>query len=58
MLILAFISGNQMLESVNKKIVNIDTDELKAILDTEPNVILIDVRTPSELAKLGTIKRG
>ncbi|WP_201342233.1 hypothetical protein [Abyssogena phaseoliformis symbiont] len=34
---IGIISGNQMLESVNKQIVNINTDELKAILDTEPN---------------------
>ncbi|WP_225879326.1 hypothetical protein [Isorropodon fossajaponicum symbiont] len=55
---IGIISGNQMLESVNKQIINTNTDELKTILDTDLNVVLIDVRTPFELAKLGTIKRG
>ncbi|MBT3196052.1 MAG: MBL fold metallo-hydrolase, partial [Candidatus Ruthia sp.] len=52
------IDGNKMLESVNKRIVNINTNELVAILDKDPSVILIDVRTPSELKYTGTINRG
>ena len=52
------IDGNKMLESVNKQIVNINTDELNKILDEDPTVVLIDVRTPTELKYTGTINRG
>jgi rhodanese-related sulfurtransferase/glyoxylase-like metal-dependent hydrolase (beta-lactamase superfamily II) len=52
------IDGNKMLESVNKQITNINTDELKNILDSDPSVVLVDVRTPSELKITGTINRG
>ena len=48
----------QTLESVNKRIVNINTDELNKILDTDPGVVLIDVRSPFELKRTGTIARG
>jgi glyoxylase-like metal-dependent hydrolase (beta-lactamase superfamily II)/rhodanese-related sulfurtransferase len=46
------------LESVNKRIVNINTDELNKILDSNPSVVLIDVRSPFELKYTGTIARG
>jgi glyoxylase-like metal-dependent hydrolase (beta-lactamase superfamily II)/rhodanese-related sulfurtransferase len=52
------IDGNKMLESVNKRIVNINTNELISILDKDPNVVLIDVRTPPEIKYTGTINRG
>jgi len=52
------VDGNKMLESVNKQIININTDELKEILDKDPNVVLIDVRSPFEIKRLGTINRG
>ena len=52
------ISVMQTLESVNKRIVNINTDELNKILDTNPSVVLIDVRSPFELKYTGTIARG
>ena len=52
------LDGNKMLESVNKQIVNINTEELEQILNEDPNVVLIDVRTPFELNYTGTIKRG
>ncbi len=52
------IDGNKMLESVNKQIININTNELKTILDQDPNVILVDVRSPFELKHTGTIGRG
>ncbi len=52
------IDGHIMLESVNKQIVNINTEELNKILNEDASVILIDVRTPSELNYTGTIKRG
>ncbi|SFV84818.1 SoxH protein, homolog [hydrothermal vent metagenome] len=48
----------QTLEAVNKRIVNINTDELNKILDTDPSVVLIDVRSPFELKHTGTINRG
>jgi glyoxylase-like metal-dependent hydrolase (beta-lactamase superfamily II)/rhodanese-related sulfurtransferase len=52
------INVMQTLESVNKRIVNINTDELNKILDTDPSVVLIDVRSPFELKYTGTIDRG
>ncbi|SMN15563.1 SoxH protein, homolog [uncultured Candidatus Thioglobus sp.] len=52
------VDGHIMLESVNKQIVNINTEELNKILNEDASVILIDVRTPSELKYTGTIKRG
>ena len=52
------IDGNKMLESVNQQIVNINTAELDKILNEDPNVVLIDVRTPFELKITGTINRG
>ncbi|KAA0446158.1 MAG: MBL fold metallo-hydrolase [Candidatus Thioglobus sp.] len=39
-------------------LVNINTEELKKILDTDPNVLLIDVRAPFEINHTGTIDRG
>ncbi|RUM85849.1 MAG: sulfurtransferase [Candidatus Thioglobus sp.] len=50
--------GNKMLETVNKEIVNINTQQLKEILDKDPSAILIDVRTRDEIVQLGTIRRG
>jgi rhodanese-related sulfurtransferase/glyoxylase-like metal-dependent hydrolase (beta-lactamase superfamily II) len=52
------VDGNKMLESVNKQIVNINTEELDKILNKDPNTVLIDVRSPSELKYTGTIARG
>ncbi|MDG2394730.1 rhodanese-like domain-containing protein, partial [Candidatus Thioglobus sp.] len=52
------VDGNKMLESVNQQIININTAELDNILNEDPNVVLIDVRTPSELKVTGTINRG
>ena len=50
--------GNKMLEVVNKEIVNINTQQLKELLDTDHNIALIDVRTRDEIVQLGTIRRG
>jgi len=52
------VDGNKMLESVNKQIININTEELNKILNEDPNTVLIDVRSPSELKYTGTIARG
>ena len=49
------INGNDMLLSVNKQVTNINTDELLKELDSNPKVVLIDVRTQSEIINLGTI---
>ncbi len=52
------VDGHKMLESVNKQIININTEELGKILNEDPNTVLIDVRSPSELKYTGTIGRG
>ena len=52
------VDTEQMLESVKKRIVNINTDELIRLLDKDPNIVLIDVRTRPEIVQLGTIRRG
>ncbi len=52
------VDGDKMLESVNKQIVNIGTEELIEILDQDPSVVLVDVRTRPEIVTLGTIRRG
>jgi len=52
------VDGNKMLETINKEIVNIDTTQLKGILDKDPHTVLIDVRTRDEIVQLGTIRRG
>lgn len=50
-------TGEQILEEVNKRITNISTSELKALLDADPNIYLIDVRTPRETyLRGGTIR--
>ncbi|WXU00869.1 MAG: hypothetical protein Ctma_1604 [Catillopecten margaritatus gill symbiont] len=45
-------------ESVKPTLVNIDTKALIEILDTDPSVVLIDVRAPFEIRHTGTIDRG
>ena len=52
------INGDDMLLSVNKQLTNINTEELLKELDSNPKVVLIDVRTQSEIINLGTILRG
>jgi glyoxylase-like metal-dependent hydrolase (beta-lactamase superfamily II)/rhodanese-related sulfurtransferase len=52
------VDTEQMLESVKKRIVNINTDELIRLLDKDPSIVLIDVRTRPEIVQLGTIRRG
>jgi len=52
------VSSEQMLEAVKKRIVNINTDELIEMLDKDPSIVLIDVRTRPEIVQLGTIRRG
>ena len=45
--------SKKMLEEVNKRITNIDTQTLKNTLEKHPETVLIDVRTPAELNVLG-----
>jgi len=52
------VDGDKMLEAVNKEIVNINTKQLKEILDKDPYTVLIDVRTRDEIVQFGTIHRG
>ncbi|RUM82344.1 MAG: sulfurtransferase [Candidatus Thioglobus sp.] len=54
----ALVDGDKMLETVNKEIVNIDTQQLKEILDKDPYTVLIDVRTRDEIVQFGAIHRG
>lgn len=46
-------TGEQMRDAVNKRIVNIDTSELRAILEREPLTLLIDTRTNEEVTLTG-----
>jgi|ETNmetMinimDraft_8_1059916.scaffolds.fasta_scaffold01648_6 glyoxylase-like metal-dependent hydrolase (beta-lactamase superfamily II)/rhodanese-related sulfurtransferase len=51
------VSGNTMVRSITD-VININTDELVRALDKDANIILIDVRTESEVLELGAINRG
>ncbi|MCS5586763.1 MAG: MBL fold metallo-hydrolase [Gammaproteobacteria bacterium] len=52
------VDGSKMLESINKEIVNINTEQLKVALDKNPDTVLIDVRTRSEIVETGSIRMG
>lgn len=45
--------SRKLLEQVNARINNINTNALKAQLEQQPETVLIDVRTPAELNLLG-----
>ena len=45
--------GDQLQVEALKHIKNIRTTELKKLLDDDPDVVLIDVRLPSEVASMG-----
>jgi len=45
--------AQKLLDAVQQRVTNINTDELKALLEAEPLTQLIDVRTPSEIALYG-----
>lgn len=45
--------AKKLLDTVNKKITNINTDTLRNTLQQHPETVLIDVRTPAELAIRG-----
>jgi rhodanese-related sulfurtransferase/glyoxylase-like metal-dependent hydrolase (beta-lactamase superfamily II) len=52
------VDVNTTLKSISKQIYNINTQELLDILDDDPDVVLIDVRSPHEINAEGTINRG
>ncbi len=45
----------ELLKEIAPQIRPIDTDGLKQLLDHNPNVVLVDVRTPDEVASMGHI---
>ena len=45
--------AKQLLDEVNQRITNVNTAELKALLQKHPETQLIDVRTPQEITLLG-----
>ena len=47
------VQAAQLLNEVNQRLSNVNTAELQALLKAQPNTIVIDVRTPAELALLG-----
>lgn len=48
--------GAKRIESEHEGYVNIKPAELKRMIETEPNIVLIDVREPNELRGLGAIE--
>jgi rhodanese-related sulfurtransferase/glyoxylase-like metal-dependent hydrolase (beta-lactamase superfamily II) len=47
------VQARQLLDEVNGRIRHVNTPELQALLKAQPNTVVIDVRTPAELALLG-----
>lgn len=48
-------AAQAMLDGVNKRIAHLDTAGLRAQLQAQPDTVVIDVRTPAELAQSGFI---
>jgi rhodanese-related sulfurtransferase len=46
-------TGAQLQAKAEKQVTNISTEELEKVLDTELDMILIDVRMPSEISNMG-----
>ncbi len=49
----AITDGPMLLVDVNKVITNINTEQLAAMLQNQPDTVVIDVRTADEIARLG-----
>lgn len=47
----AYVQG--LLDAVDQRIVNIDAEQLAALLQNRPETVVVDVRTPAELTLLG-----
>ena len=45
--------GKQLQAAAEARVSTIKTDELKAEIDTNPDLVLIDIRMPSEIADMG-----
>ena len=54
----SFTGAGKMLEEIRASIPNISTEELKAALESDPNTVLIDVRTVREANLTGGIIRA
>ena len=50
--------GLELLEVVNQRITNIDTDELSRLIEEDPSLVIIDVRQESEVNGLGGMING
>jgi len=50
--------GLELLEVVNQRITNIDTDELSRLIKQDPSLVIIDVRNESEVNGLGGMING
>ena len=46
-------SGDTLQAQAEKVTTDVDTDELKKRLDSEPDLVLIDIRTPGEISRMG-----
>jgi len=47
------ISGDTLQAQAEKVTTDINTEDLKKLLNTDPDVVLIDIRTPGEIKKMG-----
>ncbi len=46
-------SSGEWLKAAHQRVTDIDTQSLKTLLDKNPDVVLIDVRTPTEIKNMG-----
>ena len=46
-------SGDTLQAQAEKVTTDISTEDLKTLLDTNPDVVLIDIRTPTEIKRMG-----
>lgn len=49
--------SDQLLQELKQSVKTISTEELKKAVDENPDLVLVDIRTPAEIARMGgTIK--
>jgi len=46
-------TSDQLLEALKGSVTDISTDDLKKMIDTDPDLVLIDIRTPTEIKSMG-----
>lgn len=46
-------TADQMLEVLKAQVSNISTNDLKAMVDNNPDLVLVDIRTPTEIQSMG-----